>query len=121
MLTLTKGFKKPQNPDTGDVFFPALENDIQQLNDHTHNGTDSQILALASQSIASGAWTSAASKTGMYVQTITVPAAFTYDTCVVNFKLSTGEQIYPSVERASSTTYKVYSPDNTLTFTAYYR
>ena len=44
MITLSKGFKLPETGDFGDVWFPALEDNIQQLNDHTHNGVDSEKL-----------------------------------------------------------------------------
>lgn len=42
MITLSKGFKKPESGDFGDVWFPALEDNIQQLNDHAHDGVDSE-------------------------------------------------------------------------------
>lgn len=45
MITLSYGFEKPVNGDTGDVFFPALERDIQRLNDHTHDGVNSPFIS----------------------------------------------------------------------------
>lgn len=45
MITLSYGYEKPQNGDTGDVFFPALERDIQRLNDHTHDGVNSPFIS----------------------------------------------------------------------------
>lgn len=42
MITLSKGFKLPETGDFGDVWFPALEDNIQQLNDHKHDGLDSE-------------------------------------------------------------------------------
>lgn len=121
MITLSNGFKKPQNPDTGDVFFPALESDIQQLNDHTHNGTNSNLLASTSQTIQSANWLAAPIGGGVYRQLVTAPGAYSIDQCEMWFKLSTGETVYPSVERQSSTTYFIYTNDNSLTYTAFYR
>lgn len=82
MLTLTYGFQKPQTGDKGSVFFPALEADIQQINDHTHNGTNSsKLTAAASKSVTQlinfVAWASIGN--GEYSQTVTMPGAMLYD------------------------------------------
>lgn len=121
MLTLSYGYKKPENPDTGDVVFPALANDIQQVNDHAHNGTDSAPLATQTASIASGSWVAAPIGGGLYRQAISMPTGLTYDVAEIWFKLSTGEVVYPTVEKISSSSYYVYTNDNSLTYTAYYR
>ena len=96
-----------------------MESNIQQTNDHAHNGTDSQLLAITSQDITAGAWV--ATTGGTYRQAVTVPTGFSYDSCSILFKLSTGEIIFPSVERISSTQYYVYTNDNSLAYKAYYR
>ncbi len=121
MLTLTMGYKKPQNPDTGDVFFPALENNIQQLNDHAHNGVNSQLLASTSQTVQSASWAAAPIAGGVYRQLITAPTGYSIDQCEMWFKLSSGETVYPAIERQSSTTYYIYTNDNSKTYTAFYR
>lgn len=121
MLTLTKGFKKPQSPDTGDIFFPAMEQNIQQLNDHTHDGTTSQLLSTNTQNILAANWVAAPIGGGQYRQLITVPTGFSYDVADIWFKLSTGELVFPTVERASATTYYVYTIDNSQTYVANYR
>ena len=121
MQTLSYGFKKPENDDRGDLFFPAMEENMQQLNDHTHNGVNSALLATTSQTILSASWVAAAIGGGLYRQLITVPTGFSYDTADIWFKLSTGEYVYPSIERASSTTYYIYTNDNSLTYVARYR
>lgn len=121
MITLSKGYKKPQNPDTGDVFFPAMEQNIQQLNDHAHNGTDSQLLATTTANLLAANWAAAPIGGGLYRQLVTMPAGFQYDVAEIWFKLSSGELTVPTVERASATTYYVYTNDNTLTYVANYR
>ena len=119
MLTLSKGFKKPQNTDTSDVWMPAMEQNIQKLNDHKHDGSDSQLLGLTAQTLLAANWGD--SIEGTYAQSVTLPAGFNYDTCSMDFKLSTGEVIYPSIDRVSTTQYIIYTNDNTLTYTANYR
>lgn len=121
MQTLSHGFQKPGNGDTGDVFFPSMASNIQLLNDHTHNGSDAPLLAAFIQSLLSANWSAAPIGGGVYRQLATVPAGFSFDTCEIWFRLSTGQNFYPSVERASSTTYYVYINDNTLNISAIYR
>lgn len=121
MITLSKGYKLPQVPDTGDIFFPAIEFDIQRFNDHTHNGTDSQLLTSATQSILAANWVAAPIGGGIFRQQITMPAGYAYDVAAMWFKLSSGEVVLPSVERVSANQYFVYTNDNSLTYTAYYR
>lgn len=121
MNTLSYGYKLPQNPDTGDVYFPALEFDIIRLNGHSHNGVDSALLSSSLQSVLAVNWVAAPIGGGVYRQLVTMPAGFSYDTCEIWFKLSTGEVVYPSVERASASTFYVYTNDNSLAYTAFYR
>ena len=121
MQTLSYGYLKPDNPDTGDQFFPAMEFNIQRLNDHNHDGSNSAPLTTVSQNILPGSWVAAPIGGGLYRQLVTIPAPFDYDVCAIFFKLSTGEVVYPSVERVSTSAYYVYTNDNSLTYVAYYR
>lgn len=116
--TLSYGFVKPQNPDTGATFWTDLENDIQKVNDHTHNGVNSAPI-VKSQSILSTNWGVAGSD-GSYTQTITLTTGLTFDTIAIQFRTSTGAVIYPTVAKASSTTYTVTINDNSLALTAIY-
>lgn len=124
MLTLSYGLKKPQAGDQGTALFTALEGDIQQLNDHDHNGTNSAPLPAQSvlgvqQTIASGSWV-ANGPTGHYRQLVTVPAGFDFDKVHISMRTSTGIYVYPTIEKVSTTQYYVYTIDNTVTFTANY-
>lgn len=124
MQTLSYGFLLPETGDLGPVVFPALEANIQQLNDHTHDGTNSSLLTAASiagipVAIPSGSW-AAFGPTGHYRQLVTLPAGFSYDTVQISFRLSTGEYLTPQVEKVSATQYYIYSIDNTLSFVACY-
>ena len=122
MIILSYGYKKPQNPDTGAVFWPALEFDIQRLNDHTHNGVDSAPL-VKTQTISSASW-GADLGGGSYRQLITLPntasTVLTFDAVSIEIRLASGTVIYPTIEKVSSTTYYIYTNDNSLTYTAVY-
>lgn len=124
MQTLSYGFLLPDDGDLGPVVFPALEANIQQLNDHTHNGTNSSLLTAASIAgvpvvVPFASWV-AFGPTGHYRQLVTLPAGFSYDTVQISFRLSTGEYLTPQVEKISATQYYVYTIDNTLDFVAVY-
>lgn len=125
MLTLTYGYKKPEDGDKGAALFDALEGDIQQLNDHSHDGIDSatidrQSLEGMTQSITSAGWVTYGGPTGHYRQQVTVIAGFDFDTVTLSFRTSAGAYMYPTVERVSDTQFFIYSIDNTLNITAVY-
>lgn len=121
MLTLSFGFKKPQTGDRGSLWFPALEDDIQQLNDHTHDGITSSKLASTSitpttQTLSSASWVLVAG--GNYRQLVTVPAGIDYDDYGIAVRItngaSAGLEINPVLEKVSDTTYYMYVNDNTI-------
>jgi hypothetical protein len=122
--TLSYGFKKPQDGDRGSTFFDDLEADIQQLNDHTHNGTNSSLLSIqaitvTTQAISSASW--AAQGGGTYKQTVTLPGTLTYDAIGMEFRITSSKHvIYPTIEKVSSTTYDIYTNDNSIGVTAIY-
>lgn len=41
MIILSNGYKLPETGDFGDVWFPALEDNITRLNGHNHDGSNS--------------------------------------------------------------------------------
>lgn len=124
MLTLTYGYKKPQTNDRGNVFFTPLENNIQQLNDHYHNGVDSALIPVSSltkstASILAAGWS--ATSGGRYRQEITLPAGFTYANTTIKFTTAAGNQAFLTLELGSAANkYYVYVNDNTLALTALY-
>lgn len=116
MQTLSYGYLKPQTGDLGPVVFPALQDNIQRLNDHSHDGSNSAQLtrtavASSTQTLSSASW--GATSGGNYRQAVTMPAGFDFDTISLEFRLSTGELIHPTVERISDTSFYVYINDNT--------
>ena len=113
MQILSNGFKLPETGDFGDVYFPALEDTITQLNDHTHNGTDSEQLASTSiagsyVSVLSGAFTDQGD--GYWRATVTVPNSGLVDNHVVVCKdPTTKDQVYLKVVKLSSTQVYIYT------------
>lgn len=124
MLTLTYGFKKPEANDGALVIFPAMEANIQQLNDHTHDGVNSAQLTSASivsvtQNILLGDWVLVAG--GHYKQTVTLPAGFDFDTVGLEFRLLiAGTLVYPTVEKVADTQMDVYFDDPSLSLVVLY-
>ncbi len=121
MNTLSYGYSQPVNPDTGDIFYPALTANWQQVNDHNHDGANSAPLASQTANILAANWTASSGLSGIYEQTITMPAGLSYDTADIWFLLSSGERVYPSQTKVSSTQYKVFTSDSGATYKALYR
>ena len=125
MQVLSYGFKNPDNGDKGSVWFPALNFNIVQLNNHTHDGITSAQLAASSLvagtvSIPSTSW--ALVSTGKYSQTVTVPSGFSMDGFNMQIRLaSTGHYVYPTIEKVNASSFTIYTNDNTQTYTAVFR
>jgi hypothetical protein len=124
VITLTYGRKKPQNADKGTIFFPALEDNIDLDDAHSHNGTNSTLLTASasqavSQTILPANWV--AQGGGTFRQLITMPGVIQYNTHNIQFRdFTTGAITYLSTERVSANTYYVYVNDNTKQFYAIY-
>lgn len=125
MLTLSKGFKKPQTGDKGSVFFPALEANWQQVNDHTHNGTNSQLLVPAAitavtQLLSSGSWVLVSP--GEYRILVTMPAGVTWANNIWRyFDPASGVQLLLPTVKNDVDKFYVYSNTNTIDVTIIYR
>lgn len=118
MITLSFGYKKPQTGDKGSVFFPALEFDIQRLNDHTHDGANSA--KLPASSITGVSQISLAANWGVgvngtYSQTITVPAGIDLSAHFPEVANNiNGDILLLSLKKLSTTQFTVTANDNTL-------
>jgi len=123
MINLSYGYFLPETNDKGPIVFPALESNIQQLNDHTHDGVTSAPLPSSSVtplgiSLAAGSWV--ADVNGLYKQTVTLPGALSYDTTVFTVKLENGSLVYPSIDKVSTTQYDIFTNDPTTGFEVLY-
>lgn len=122
--TLSYGYINPQNGDPGSTWFPALNSNITQLNGHAHNGVDSapisgSYVTSGTVSIPSGSWT--ADVTGRYKQDVTAPSGYNMTQYSITFYLSTGEIVHPSITQLTGTTFRIFGPDNTLSYVAVFR
>jgi len=126
--TLSNGFVKPATGDKGPVVFPALEGNIQKVNDHTHNGTNSELLSSVNiqkgtLTVSSTSWNSDATS-GIYKKTVTCPS--TYLTTTSNMKVTfsggtyDGDQCFPTIIKQSSNTFDIYSPVNNQAYIIYF-
>lgn len=120
MQTLSYGFQKPQNDDNGSVIFPTMAANIQQLNDHTHDGVTSARIPPISQAISHTNWASVAGKLGIYSQTVTLPSPLLYAGIIIQLRDASGNIVFNSIDAASTNTYVVFTNDNTQDLTAEY-
>lgn len=110
--TLSNGYKLPQDGDLGDTYFDDLEFDIQRVNDHAHDGNDSERLvstssAAYSDTIASGSFIDQGD--GYHRALVTVPVGSTVDDYGYIFKDPTSkEQMYLKMEKFNTTQYYVF-------------
>lgn len=115
MQTLTYGYKKPDTNDKGPVVFPAMEANIQQVNDHNHDGANSRKLTSASidsipQSVLAANWVSLGG--GNYHQQVNLLPGYDYDLVTLSFRdPTTGAYLYPSVLKVSDLIIDIFSND----------
>lgn len=124
MLTLSYGYKKPEDGDWGSIFWDALAFDIDRVNSHNHDGSNSASIsagsfAVSTQTISSANWVSTSG--GMFRQLLTMPGLFTYDTRNISFRIATtGEILHIDTLKVAANTYYVYTNDETLDAVAIY-
>lgn len=123
--TLSYGFINPQNGDKGSTWFPAMNSNIVQLNNHNHDGVTSapitaSYITKGTVTVSSGSWVS--DGTGRFRQDVTVPSGFNMDDYTIQVRLqSNGYIIHPSFEKLTTNTFRIYSLDNTLTYLVVFR
>jgi len=112
MIVLSNGYQLPEDGDLGDVWFDALESNIQRLNDHSHNGVDSEKLSTSSiealsVTIDSGDFTLVGTE---YETLVAMPSLVQVDTSNISFRdATTREPVYVRFEFFSVTQIKVFS------------
>lgn len=128
-IELSYGYKKPQTGDKGSTFFPELEANIQQLNDHAHNGSNSaQIpstnilcvkVSLSDPVLGQPAWTF--ESPGKFYKEIEIPNNADYANVFIMVKNDAEEQMFLDIKPVSGNTkkFKVYSNDSGLSATAH--
>lgn len=122
--TLSKGYILPETGDTGDIWFPALEDNITLSNSHDHDGTDGERIQPFNLNrslvvVTSASWTSEGE--GLFSKTVTLPTGYSMDasatgTAFIRFFLNGGTndkmEIMPKHQRLSTTTFKLIMPSS---------
>ena len=121
MLTIAYGYQQPQDEDTGDVVFPALNANIAQVANHLHDGVTSALIPTTAQAILSAGWGAVGGFNNWYSQTITLPGALLYANILIQLRDSSGNLVNNRIDSATATTYVVYTNDNTQVLTAEYK
>lgn len=121
MQTLSYGFKLPENGDKGTTLFDALAENIERLNAHSHDGTNSApITSLSVQgvtiTILAANWTQFG-PVGHYRQLVSLPLGFDFDKVHLSVRTQAGEYCYPQIEKFDVTQFYIYTTDPTLTLT----
>lgn len=124
MQTLSNGYLLPETGDRGNTFFPALESNIQRLNDHSHNGSDSEKLTaeaitalIDSSSLIPANWS--VQPNGLYRAPVTMPGSLLFDTTSIELRTN-NKVLYADIEKITANTFYVYVNDSSLTVTALY-
>ena len=120
MQTLSHGVKKPENGDVGAPIFAAINGNADILNDHTHDGTDSE--KVLSHNIEKNATTlptaSWVAGDRGFSQTVTCPGSVTLDKVALRFRIKSGslqhQFVNPTVEPTSLTSFVVIVNDSSL-------
>lgn len=126
MKILSYGYQLPETGDKGEKAFLPLEQNIQQLNDHSHNGEDSAVLSGSNIGsvqiqVPSSNWASyPGAPIGFLRQVVEMAPGFAFDLKNAQFRDASGHYVYPSVERIDQNSFYVYSIDPTLSLVANY-
>jgi hypothetical protein len=114
MVILSNGYKLPETGDFGDVWFPALEDNITRVNSHNHDGNNSEKLSSTNvasfvQTILSGDFVPSGDEFVAAGVTL-AGGAVDVDNTTVQFRdPTTKEPIYLKYEKATQTQIDVYT------------
>lgn len=111
--TLSYGYLQPQNDDGGSLFFPAMAANIQQLNDHTHDGVTSARIPTVQQAISHTAWAAVSGIPGNYSQVVTMPTGLLYASVVLQIRDSSGNIVHNQINATTTNTFTIFTNDNT--------
>jgi len=123
--TLTYGQKIPNAGDRGVPLFQDLEDNFTRLDSHNHDGVNSPLLTAQAfvgivATILAANWVTYGGPIGHYRQLVTMEPGFVFDNTKIGFRTTSGQVIYPTVERVTNTTYYVYTTNNSIDYIALY-
>lgn len=119
--TLSNGYIKPDTGDRGSTFFPGLEDNIERLNSHNHDGSNSEKIPASSinnpvQTLSSAGWTLISPS--VYRQLVTMPTPLAFDSRVMQFQISSGANagklFHPTIVKQTVNTFYLFCNDNSF-------
>mgnify|MGYP003650924086 CR=1 FL=1 len=122
MQTLSNGYLLPDTGDRGSAWFPAIESNIQRLNDHNHNGSNSEKLnsestASLTDQILPASW--AVQPSGLYRATVSMPGSLEFDTKIIQLRTN-NKPLHGDMQKVTSNSFYVFVNDNSLTVEVIY-
>lgn len=111
LTILTYGYELPNDTAFGTQHFPAMERNIQRMNDHSHNGVDGARIAAETQEVDSDEW-GADLGGGSWRQEITMPDGMTFDAARIEVRTSDGEVVYPTIVKTAASKFYLYTNNN---------
>jgi hypothetical protein len=116
---LSHGYEKPENSTTGAQWFPAMERNIQRMNDHTHDGLDGAQIGANLQNVLAANWGADLGGTS-FRQEVIMPNPLEFDTSRIEVRRSTGEMVYPTIVKTAANKFYLYTNDNTAEYVVSY-
>lgn len=129
MQVLSYGYKQPDTGDRGSIWFPALNFDIQRLNDHNHDGTNSTKLTGASISgisanLNASDWVAVAGQPGTFSQDVNMPTGTLFKDYTPSFRIRgggfDGEIVALRCNGIASAQYRVFINDSSQDLSVLY-
>jgi hypothetical protein len=120
MITLSNGAKQGESGDVGAPIWSAFNSNAQILNDHTHDGTDSEQINsedINKQAVTlpTASWVAGARG---FSQTVNCPGSVSLDKVGLRFRVKSGslqhQFVNPTVEPTSLTSFVVIVNDSSL-------
>jgi hypothetical protein len=113
MITLSKGYKLPETGEFGDVWFAALEDNINLGNSHKHDGIDGEKVIAVNMTSTMVAVASASfvdQGNGYWRAAITIPSGGLVDNFTVTVKdPTTKDQVFLRTEKFSAYIVYIYT------------
>jgi hypothetical protein len=112
MIILSNGYQLPETGDFGSIWFPAIESNIQRLNDHTHNGSDSNKLSSSSidavtQTVLAASFAPTANP-NEFSASVTIPGAVLVDATNISLRdPTTKREIFAEIEKTSISQFNI--------------
>jgi len=115
---LDYGYKKPNSGEAGNIFCPVLEDDLEQLSTHDHDGVNSALISTSdlnknTVTLVIASWVASDE---LYYQTVEFPTGYNHTNCMITAKIvsgsSEGSVINPTIVKTDATHFNLFVNDN---------